>query len=480
MAELPDEANAPPSHRARTVLFLSAMRHFDASLRERGYRVEYLRSGEHPWHGFEDALADALARFNPDTVRVTEAGDWRVEAQLKRSCSSAGTTLQIFEDDHFMCSRHDFARWAGRSQRLLMERFYRFMRSRHAILMDGETPLGGQWNFDHDNRASFGKAGPGALPVPLHFPPDPITRDVIAEVGRLHPDAPGELAAFDWPVTRTQALLALDDFIHHRLTGFGPYQDAIWSGQPWLYHSRLSAALNLHLLRPAEVIEAAVNAGLDGRAPLQSVEGFVRQILGWREFMHGVYWLDMPGLGRANHYNHLRPLPSWFWTGEVRMACVRDTLLQTLKVGYAHHIQRLMITGNFALLAGLAPDQVANWYLGIYVDAVEWVEHPNTLGMALFATGPRFTSKPYIASGAYIKRMSNHCAGCRYRPEQRHGEAACPFTTLYWAFVDRHQDALAANPRTALMSKNLQRFSADERMRIQARATQVLEQIETL
>jgi len=337
------------------------------------------------------------------------------------------------------------------------------MRRRHEVLMEDGEPAGGRWNFDAENRAGFPKSGPGALPQPPQFAPDAITREVIALVGERFPQHPGSVDDFGWPVTRADALQALEDFVINRLPRFGAHQDAMWTAMPFGWHSLLSAAMNLKLLDPREVIAAAVAAWREGGAPLPAVEGFVRQILGWREFVRGAYWLEMPGLLEANHFGHDRPLPAWYWTGDTDMNCMRESIGQTLRHGYAHHIQRLMVTGNFALLAGIAPRAVHEWYLAVYVDAVEWAELPNTAGMALYATGGRFTSKPYIASGAYIKRMSNYCTGCRYDPKLRTGPRACPFTTLYWNFLDRHEDRLARNPRTVLMARNVARLTAAER-----------------
>jgi deoxyribodipyrimidine photolyase-related protein len=301
---------------------------------------------------------------------------------------------------------------------------------------------------------------------------------VLAEVEQRFPGHPGKLDSFAWAVTREQALTALQVFVEQRLKNFGQYQDAMWTGEPFGWHALLSTSLNLKLLDPREVIEAALKAWREQNLPLAGVEGFVRQVLGWREFIRGVYWLDMPGLATANHYRHTRPLPNWYWTGETAMACMRESIGQTLEHGFAHHIQRLMVTGNFALLAGIDPQQVHRWYLGIYADAVEWVELPNTAGMALFSNGGRFTSKPYVASGAYIKRMSNYCKGCRYKPELRHGPEACPMTTLYWNFLAGHESELRGNMRTALMVKNLERLAPEERAAIARHAETLLQDLD--
>ena len=336
--------------------------------------------------------------------------------------------------------------------------------------MDGKKPVGGQWNFDEDNRGSFGKAGPGLLPQALRFEPDPVTQDVMRLVNAKLASNPGHLNSFGWPVTREQALEALDSFIQHRLPFFGLYQDAMWAGEVWLYHSHIASALNLKLLHPKEVVKAAEGAYEQGHAPLPAVEGFVRQILGWREYVRGIYWTQMPEYLERNELQASAHLPAFYWTGETDMACLRDAITQTLNHGYAHHIQRLMVTGLYALLLGVAPKEVHAWYLGVYVDAVEWVELPNTLGMSQFADGGVMASKPYVASGKYIDRMSNHCKGCRYNPALSTGETACPFTTLYWDFLNRHVDVLAKNPRMLMQLKNLNRLSTEDRQAIAEQA----------
>ncbi len=349
--------------------------------------------------------------------------------------------------------------------------FYREMRRRHRVLLDAAgEPEGGQWNFDHDNRGSFPAGGPVGLPPPVRFPPAPITREVLELVDKIFADHPGQLAAFDWPVTAEEASRALADFIAHRLPRFGEYQDAMWSGEPWLYHSRLAAAMNLKLLDPRTVVAAAEEAYRAGRAPLAAVEGFIRQILGWREYVRGVYWQYMPDYAGLNTLGATGPLPAWYWTGEVPMACLRDTIGQTLRHGYAHHIQRLMVTGLYSLLLGVEPRRVHEWYLAVYVDAVEWVELPNTLGMSQYADGGIMASKPYVATGKYIQRMGNSCAGCRFNPARATGPDACPFTTLYWDFLQRHKKSLAANPRMALQVKNLTRLKPADLAAIGQRA----------
>jgi deoxyribodipyrimidine photolyase-related protein len=491
MIEAAGEATHVRSHKARVVLFLAAMRHFAADLRADGVPLEYVALDDDGPPGLDARLEALIDALRPRELVVCEPGEWRVLVALQDLAARRGLPLRVLPDAHFLCSTEDFARWAGRGRALRMEAFYRRMRVRHRVLMrdDGE-PEGGRWNFDEDNRGAFPRSGPGPIPAPARFEPDATTREVIALVERRFPDHPGSTASFGWPVTRAQALEALARFVGARLAGFGRYQDAMWTGTPFGWHALLASSLNLKLLDPREVIGAVERAWRAqpeadreaGRAPLSiaAVEGFVRQVLGWREFVRGVYWLDMPGLADANHFGADRPLPAWWWTAETRMACLREAIAQTMREGYAHHIQRLMLTGNFALLAGLAPREVAAWYLAVYVDAVEWVELPNVAGMALYANGGRFTTKPYAASGAYVKRMSDHCRGCAYSPELRTGPRACPMTTLYWRFLDTHEAGLAANPRTALMARNVARLSADERAAIRDWGARLLADIDRI
>ena len=480
MIEAPREAAHVWSNKARIALFLAAMRHHRDALRARGIPVHYIDLDAAGTRSLCDVLGAVLRACAAQRLIVCEPGAYRLLAGIQDTCAAAGIALDVRPDTHFLLSTTEFGAWAADKKHLLMEPFYRHMRKRTGVLMNGATPEGGVWNFDKENRKGFPKTGPGTIAPPAQFAPDALTREVFAAVEHHFGSHPGSLATFAWPVTRAQALNALERFVTVRLAQFGPWQDAMWTGMPYGWHALLSTSLNLKLLDPREVIDAAVAQWRAGHVPLASVEGFVRQILGWREFIRGVYWRDMPGLEAANHFQHQRDLPKWYWSGETQMNCMRATVGQTFTHGYAHHIQRLMVTGNFALLAEVEPRQVSDWYLAAYVDAVEWVELPNTAGMALYANGGRFTSKPYVASGAYIKRMSNYCTGCRYRPEQRHGKDACPVTLLYWNFIDKHHKSLAGNMRTALMAGNLSRLPAAERTAIRADAAQRLLQLDSL
>jgi len=487
MAEVAEESTHVWTHKARIAVFLSAMRHFRAALIAEGIDVDYtsLTAGEpagppgHSPSSLADALLESLARAQaagqcPDSLIIVEPGEWRVRIALEAAAQKAGIPLEIRTDRHFFSSRDDFAAHAHGRKQLRLEYFYRPLRERHGILIDDGEPAGGQWNFDAENRGAFPKSGPsrgpGQLPTPVRFQPDAITRQVIELVNTRFASHPGSLDAFDWPVTPDQARVALDDFLEHRLASFGKYQDAIWTGEPWLYHSRLSQAMNMKLLDPRDVVAGAERMWREGRAPLEATEGFIRQVLGWREYVRGVYWHFMPEYEQRNALGAERPLPSFFWTAETEMNCLKDALTQTLRHGYAHHIQRLMVTGLFAMLWGVKPQEVHRWYLAVYVDAVEWVELPNTLGMSQFADGGVMASKPYCASGAYIDRMSNACGGCRFNPKVATGADACPFTTLYWDFLARHEKVLKKNPRMAMQLKNLSRKDTAELRTIRRQA----------
>jgi deoxyribodipyrimidine photolyase-related protein len=487
MAEVAEESTHVWTHPARIALFLAAMRHFRESARALGWTVHYRQLDDSGNAGSLAAeLETALQTLQPQRLVMVEAGEWRVAQALEEVARRSGIPLEVREDRHFLCTRGEFAAHANGRRQLRMEYFYREMRRKHGVLMDGDQPVGGEWNFDAENRASFGPTGPGPIAGPVAFPPDLTTREVLALVATRFPKHPGSLKHFDWPVTPAEARTALQDFINHRLPRFGEFQDAMWMQedplfgdsptrpQTYLFHSRLSAALNLKLLDPREVIAAAEREFRAGRVSLASAEGFIRQILGWREYVRGVYWRFMPGYLERNALDATAPLPPFFWTGDTEMRCLREVLGQTLAHGYAHHIQRLMVTGLFTLLLGVRPQSVHEWYLAVYVDAVEWVELPNTLGMSQYGDGGIMASKPYIASGKYLQRMSNYCTGCRYDPEKRLGPDACPFTTLYWDFLLRHETWLKKNPRMALQVRNLARLTEPDRMAIREQAGQVM------
>ncbi|MRD55137.1 cryptochrome/photolyase family protein [Betaproteobacteria bacterium LSUCC0115] len=459
MAEVAEESEHVPSSKIRTALFLSAMRHFAKAQQELGRTVQYVQLDDPDnTQTLAGELARTLKASAPERVVMTEPGDYRVLKAIEQCAADQGCTLRVLADSHFVTSLEEFKAHAKGRKQLRLEYFYREVRHTTGLLMQGSEPVGGQWNFDVDNRGAFGKEGPGLVPPPVQFAPDEITQDVIGLVDSRFKGHVGDLSHFNWPVSRAQALEALQAFVRERLPLFGRYQDAMWSGQAWLYHSHLSSSLNLKLISPLEVAQAAEQAYQREDVPIEAAEGFIRQVIGWREYVRGLYWLKMPGYADLNELGADQPLPSFYWSGQTDMACMRDALDHTLRLGYSHHIQRLMVTGLYALLFGVRPKAIHEWYLSVYVDAVEWVELPNTLGMSQFADGGQMASKPYAASGAYIDRMSNHCNGCRYKPKEKLGPSACPFTTLYWDFLIRHKDRLAKNPRMVMQIKNVNRL----------------------
>ena len=473
MAEVGAEVTYVKHHKRKIAFLFAAMRHFADELRRAGTTVIY-RHLDDPDNGgsLESEVKQVIAARQISKLVVTMPGEYRLMEIMKSWQSTLGIAVELREDDRFLCSLDKFATWADGRRQLRMDFFYRDMRRDYNILMDGSEPIGGKWNFDSDNRESP-KAGM-VIPPPLQFAPDDMTSDVLGLVAAKCADHFGDLDDFGFAVTRQQALAVLDHFIDQRLPDFGRYQDAMLLDEPWVYHSHIGFYLNAGLLLPAEVIAAAETAYHSGHAPLNSVEGFIRQILGWREFVRGIYWLKMPGYADLNFFEAERDLPEFFWTGDTKMLCMAQAVDATRKYAYAHHIQRLMVLGNFALLAGIAPSQVNAWFLIVYADAYEWVELPNVSGMVLFADGGYLASKPYAAGGAYINRMSNYCRECHYKVSQKNGAAACPFNYLYWDFLIRNRAKLQDNARLGMMYRSLDRMDVEKIAAIRHDADQFL------
>ena len=446
MCEVWEEATYVKHHKKKIAFLFSAMRHFAEELRAAGKTIHYtqLDDAENA-RSFRGEIKRAIAAHAPDKIIVTFPGEYRVLQDMQRWEEDFDIPVEIREDTRFLSQPSDFDDWAEGRKQLRMEYFYREMRRRYHILMDGEKPVGGEWNYDSENR----KPPKEGLDVPPTYmeAPDAITQECMELVAERFSDHFGDLEPFHYAVTRDGALKALDQFIRERLTLFGDYQDAMIQGEAWMYHSHISLYLNCGLLTPLEIIQEAEMAYRADKAPLNAVEGFIRQILGWREYVRGIYWHRMPGYATDNALNATRDLPWLYWSGETKMNCLRQCVLETEENAYAHHIQRLMVLGNFALLAGLSPEQVNEWYLIVYADAFEWVELPNVSGMVLFADGGVLASKPYAAGGAYINRMSDYCKGCSYKVSKKNGPEACPFNYLYWDFHLRHQERLEGNPR---------------------------------
>ncbi len=476
LAEVMEEASYVPHHKKKIAFVFSAMRHFAQELEANGHRVRYVRLDDPANTGsLVGEVERALGEIRCEAVSVTLAGEWRLTQEMRSWAERFGVPVELHEDDRFICSVSEFADWADGRKGLRMEYFYRDMRRRTGLLMDGEAPVGGEWNFDQENRKSLPKS---VTPPPrATCEPDEMTREVMQLVAGRFDDHFGDIEPFYYAVTRADAERLFEAFATDILPGFGDYQDAMAKGQPWMWHSIIALYMNVGLLDPLAVCRRAETAYRDGNAPLNAVEGFIRQILGWREYVRGLYWLKMPGYKELNAFGADRALPDFFWSGETDMTCMRDAIGQTKRHAYAHHIQRLMVTGNFALIAGLHPDAVNEWYMVVYADAYEWVELPNTHGMALFADGGIMASKPYAASANYINKMSDYCGRCVYDHKARTGKGACPFNLLYWDFIARNRQTLEGNGRMGVVLKNLDRKEAGELATIRHEAEQFLERI---
>ncbi len=461
MCEVWDEAVYVKHHKKKIAFLFSAMRHFAQELKQSGYRVEYTKLDDNNNTGsFRGEVSRALKRHNIKKIIVTHPGEHRILTEITHWEDDFDTQVEIRPDNRFLCTVESFAAWAKDRKQLRMEYFYREMRKKYDLLMEGGKPIGGQWNYDADNRKSP-KAGLN-IPPPYTNDTDHITNGVLELVEQRFDEHFGSLEPFYFAVTRHQALQVLNLFIDQRLEFFGDYQDAMIEGEPWMYHSHLSFYLNCGLLLPLECVELAQHAYREGKAPLNAVEGFIRQIIGWREYVRGIYWLNMPDYADVNFFNANRALPDFYWHANTRMNCLHQCVLETEKNAYAHHIQRLMVLGNFALLAGIEPKQVNEWFLTVYADAYEWVEMPNVSGMILFADGGYLASKPYAAGGSYINKMSNYCKKCYYRVSRKNGENACPFNYLYWDFLIRNRDYLNSNHRLGMMYKTYDRMDKEK------------------
>jgi deoxyribodipyrimidine photolyase-related protein len=469
MCEVMAEATYVGHHKKKLAFIFSAMRHFADELRTDGYRVRYTRIDDQDNTGsFRAEVERAVDDLTPSAICVTEPGEWRVRLEMETWAACFDIDVDIRPDHRFLMSHDEFETWAEGRKTLTMEYFYRNVRRKTGLLMNGDEPVGGRWNFDAENRQP---AKPDLFrPTHMMFTPDDLTIEVLATVTGLFPDNFGTLEHFSFAVRRPDAERVLQEFITEFLPNFGATQDAMLQDDPYLNHSLLSFYINIGLLDALTVCRAAEHAYLEGNAPLNAVEGFIRQIIGWREYMRGIYWLAGPDYVDSNFFENTRPLPSFYWSGKTGMNCLATVITETIENAYAHHIQRLMITGNFALLAGIDPKAVHRWYLEVYADAYEWVELPNVIGMSQFADGGFLGTKPYAASGNYINRMSDYCTSCRYDPTKRIGENACPFNALYWDFLSRNQTKLKSNRRLAQPYAAWARMNDDTRHEIRKQA----------
>ena len=461
MCEVHEETTYVKHHKKKIAFIFSAMRHFAAELEEKGFNIHYTKLDDKNNAGsFRGEVERAINEHKPDSVVITEAAEYRVLEDIKSWAKDFDIEVDILADDRFLCTHKEFKDWAEERKSLRMEYFYREMRKKYGILMDGDKPEGGEWNYDSENR----KPPKEGLDVPKTYSAkvDDITQEVLDLVAKRFDDHFGDLEPFYFAVTHDQALYALNKFIDERLCNFGDYQDAMVQGEPWMYHSHLSFYINCGLLSPLECCEKAEMAYANGDAPLNAVEGFIRQIIGWREYIRGIYWLKMPEYESENHLSAKRALPWLYWGGDTQMNCLRQCVKETKENAYAHHIQRLMVLGNFALIAGFDPDEVNEWYMIVYADAYQWVELPNVTGMILYADGGLLGSKPYAASGSYINKMSDYCKNCSYSVTKKNGPKACPFNYLYWDFLIRNKDKLKGNHRLGMIYKTLERMGDDK------------------
>ena len=472
MAEADAEAEYVKHHPKKIAFIFSAMRHFADTLKASGWKVLYSKIDDpQNSHNIIGEILRYAEKVEANEVFVTKPGEWRLIELLE----NIPLKVSIIEDDRFIASHAEFENWAHDKKALRMEFFYREMRRKTGLLMDGDKPTGGKWNFDQENRKSPPKEI--ITTEPSIFKHDEITEEVLALVNERYSSHFGEIYPFNYAVTPEDANIILDKFIHHSLPFFGDYQDAMMLNEPFLYHALISLYLNTGLLDPLETCRKVEEAFINGDAPLNAVEGFIRQIIGWREYIRGIYFLKGPGYTDQNYLKAKRKLPSFYWSGDTKMRCVSQAVLQTKNHSYAHHIQRLMVTGNFALLADVDPKEVHQWYLSVYIDAFEWVEAPNTLGMSQFSDGGLVASKPYISSGAYINRMSNYCKSCHYDVKDKLGDRACPFNALYWDFLIRHKEKFSSNPRMAQMYRNWERQDENMKTSTLAKAKKTLAEI---
>jgi deoxyribodipyrimidine photolyase-related protein len=469
MIESVARGRALPYHKQKLTLLYSAMRHFKLELEARGFAVVY-----ESCETFEEGFRAFFKRFPKARLEVMEPAEHGVTERLTNTVQACGGQLEVLENTLWLSSKADWERYAKGKNSYRMEFFYRELRRKTGWLMDGPEPVGGRWNFDEENRQTPKKGH--VFPPKLEFELDEITLETMRWVEQTFSDHFGQLEHFNWPVTRAQAFEALEHFVEHRLELFGPFEDALLDDEPQLYHSLLSAAMNLGLLSAREICERVLKE--QHRVPISSLEGFIRQILGWREFMRHVYNAKMPAFREQNVLEHTRALPNFYWTGDTKMHCVSVAVKQLLATGHTHHIQRLMVLGNFALVAGVSPQELNDWFWFGYVDAYDWVVTPNVIGMSQYADGGSFTSKPYASGGAYINRMSDHCQKCAFDPKQSTGSSACPFNSLYWHFMDRHFERFSKNQRMGVIVANWRKRKLEDKQAILERAEEVLRLLE--
>ena len=481
MAEMRQETDYVKHHVQKVVAFFLSMRNFSEELKHKGHQVVYYKiSDSNNPHNLEQLILDLVEKNTIEQFEYQFPDEYRLDEQLKYICEKLAIPTKAVESEHFYTSRNELADFFKGKKQLLMESFYRMMRKKHNVLMVGDQPLDGKWNFDHNNRNQYKNEVP--IPFPLEFHQN--VSALVAEIEAQNITTFGSIDKenFNWPTSRNESLQLIDYFCEHLLAHFGTYQDSLFSGHKFLFHSRLSFAMNSKMISPKEVVDAVVSYYYQNQETIElaQVEGFVRQIIGWREYVRGIYWKEMPNYAQMNTLENYNPLPEFFWTGKTKMKCMQHSISQSLSEAYAHHIQRLMVIGNFSLLAQLHPDEVDAWYLGVYIDAIEWVEMPNTRGMSQYADGGIVATKPYVSSGSYINKMSNYCGSCHYNVKEKLGEKACPFNSLYWHFLDEKKQHFANNQRMSMMLALLRKMKPEELAATKEKAISILENINYL
>ena len=481
MAEMRQETDYVKHHIQKVVVFFLSMRNFSEELINKGHQVVYYKiSDSNNPHNLEQLILDLVENNKIEQFEYQFPDEYRLDEQLKSICEKLSIPKKAVDSEHFYTSRTELGDFFKGKKQLLMESFYRMMRKKHAVLMVGDQPLDGKWNFDHNNRNQYKNEVP--IPFPLEFHQN--VSEIITEIESQNITTFGSIDAenFNWPTSRNESLQLIDYFCEHLLAHFGTYQDSLFSGHKFLFHSRLSFAMNSKMISPKEVVDAVISYYYQNQDTIElaQVEGFVRQIIGWREYVRGIYWKEMPNYAQMNALENYNPLPEFFWTGKTKMKCMHHSISQSLSEAYAHHIQRLMVIGNFSLLAQLHPDEVDAWYLGVYIDAIEWVEIPNTRGMSQYADGGIVATKPYVSSGSYINKMSNYCGSCHYKVKEKLGEKACPFNSLYWHFLDEKKQHFANNQRMSMMLALLRKMKPEELAATKEKAISILENINKL
>lgn len=475
MAEMRQETDYVKHHIQKVVAFFLSMRNFYTTIKDLGHQAIYFQitNGTNP-QDLEKIIALCIEKYQIEKFEYQFPDEYRLDAQLKKICSKLKIASEAFDSEHFYTTRNELSTFFEGKKLLLMENFYRNMRKKHHVLMDGSTPVGNQWNFDANNRKKY----KGEVPVPSEKNFHTNVSEVVAQIKEAGITTFGNINAkdFSWPTSREQSLAILDYFCKNLLKHFGDYEDAMHTDEKFLFHSRLSFAMNSKMLSPKEVIETVIAFyhANETEISISQVEGFVRQILGWREYIRGIYWKEMPNYAQLNVLKNTNKLPDFFWTGTTKMNCMSHAINQSLDEAYAHHIQRLMIIGNFTLLTQIHPDEVDAWYLGVYIDAIEWVEMPNTRGMSQYADGGIIATKPYVSSGSYINKMSNNCAKCHYKVKEKFGDNACPFNTLYWNFLDEKKEHFKGNQRMGMMLNLLNKINPEELYKIKVKANEII------